>query len=136
MEIKNVCRTVMELYLMADSVKKIHYTTESNHTHELCDDVRDAINEFADEFAEQMFGYMGKPSFSDFPELKSLDVPENDDIGKVCVAVPERIEAVRSEVEGDPKLSGTVSLIDDFKGKMQKLSFLCTFDKMSSYRRK
>lgn len=135
MEIKTICKTVMELYQFADTVKKIHYSTDSNHAHELCDRVRDTINDFADELAEQMFGYIGKPNFTDFPALNDLSIPETEDLGKLCVGVPERLEALRTELEKDPKLSGTVSLIDDFKGNMQKLSFLCTFDKVSSYRR-
>lgn len=132
--IKEICRTVLEMYLFADSVKKIHYSTDSSHAHELCDEVRDTINNFADTLAEQMFGYIGKPSFSDFPKIGSLEIPENDDLCKVCSVVSDRVDALRSDIKGDAKLTGTVSLIDDFKGDMQKLSFLCTFDKVAGHR--
>ena len=54
MELKGICEIVQKLYIYADETKKIHYTTEKNHTHELCDEVRDVILDFVDEFAKAM----------------------------------------------------------------------------------
>ena len=63
---QEVCDIIMKLYMYADVTKMVHYSTDKNHAHELCDIIRDNILDFADELAEQFFGYSGKPSFSDF----------------------------------------------------------------------
>lgn len=134
MTIKEICDTVFRFYLYADAVKMIHYSTESNHAHELCDKVRDAIVNFADELAEQSFGFYGKPNYSDFSKLSELDINDTDDLGKICNTVKLMTDSIRSDYEKNGKLSGAVSLIDDFKGEMDKLMFLCTFDKVSNYK--
>jgi len=129
-----VCETIFKLYLYADMTKMIHYTSDTMHQHELCDQVRDTINDYADSLAEQFFGYYGKPSFSDF-SLKH-DVVSTDDLGKLCGHVITIAESVRKEADKNPKLSGIVSLTDDFKGELNKLVFLTKFDHISKYETK
>ncbi|MBP5724371.1 MAG: hypothetical protein J6X18_12470 [Bacteroidales bacterium] len=126
----DICDLVFKLYLYADMTKMIHYSTESNHCHELCDTVRDSINEFADSLAEQYFGYHGKPSFSDL--TVKHDVSEIDDLGMLCKTVAGMTDELRKQIESDSKLQNLVSLIDDFKGDMEKDMFLATFDKVSN----
>ena len=63
MSFQETCDFIFKLYLYADNAKMIHYTIDSMHGHELADDVRDTIIEFADDLAEQYFGYYGKPRF-------------------------------------------------------------------------
>ena len=104
----NISDIVFKLYLYADATKMIHYTTDSMHAHELCDTVRDTIIDFADELAEQSFGYYGKPDFSRMTKLNSLEIKETDDLGELCKNATD-------------------------KGKMSKNIFLCSFDKISNY---
>lgn len=132
--LNNICDLVFRLYLYADMTKMIHYSTNSNHCHELCDQVRDEIVEFADNLAEQYFGYQGKPSFTDM-SLKH-DVQMTEDIGELCKTVSNMLSDLRTTCDKNPKLSNIVSLIDDFKGELNKYAFLATFDKVSNYKMK
>lgn len=128
---KQICDSIFRLYLYADNTKKIHYTTDSNHMHELCDKLRDTIIDFTDEFAEQSFGYYGKPKYGDFQSLSKLSIEETDDLNEICDRVVGIVALFGTEFKNDDKLSGIVSLIDDFKGKINQIKFLCTFDKFS-----
>ena len=127
-----ICDTIFILYLYADMCKMIHYTCDTDHEHKLCDDVRDTIIDFADELAEQSFGYYGKPSFSDF----TLDhkVNTTNDIGKLCGYAVDVVEYIYKECKKDDKMSDLISLIDDYKGKMKKMAFLATFNKCSKFK--
>lgn len=136
MDLKQISDIIFKLYLYADNAKKIHYTTQSNHAHELCDQVRDSIVDFTDSFAEQLFGYYGKPSYSDFSKLNKLNINETQDIGQLCGYVSDMVEYVRSLFEKETKLSNIVSIIDDFKGDLSKYIFLASFDKVSNYKLK
>lgn len=129
---KMICGIIMQLYLYADLTKKIHYTTEKNHMHELCDDVRSEILDFVDDFAEQMFGFLGKPKFNDFQAFKATSIKETDKIDAICKYCIECLELFYKENKDNTKLSGIISLIDDFKGKMNKMIFLSTFDRISA----
>lgn len=126
---KNIYQTIFRLYLYADTCKIIHYTCEKNHIHELADQIRDDILEFVDQFAEQYFGYDGKPSKSEL-SIK-LDVKEENKLDAICDDVINIVEPIRKEFEKNSKLSDLVSLIDDFKGKMNQCKFLSTFDRLS-----
>lgn len=131
MDIKTIADIVFKLYLYADETKRIHYSTEKNHTHELCDQVRDTIVDFADTLAEQSFGYYGKPSFSQTPKLTGLDIRETESLAELIDNATELVDYLHEEFSKEKKMSGTVSAIDDYKGEMNKLKFLTTFDKVS-----
>lgn len=127
---EQVCKLIFQLYLYADNTKMIHYSTNGNHIHELCDTVRDDILSFVDDLAEQYFGIEGKPKYNDF-SLKQ-EITATDDIGMLCKNASGTVDWLRKKCEPDTKFSGIVSLIDDFKGKMAKDAFLSTFDKLSN----
>lgn len=126
---KNIYDTIFRLYLYADTCKIIHYTTDKNHGHELADEIRDEIIKFADAFAEQFFGFHGKPIKSEL--TIKLDVKEEDSLSAICQDVLDVVAPLYSEFKKNDKLSGLVSLIDDFKGTMNKRKFLATFDHLS-----
>lgn len=130
MSFQETCDIIFKLYLYADTAKMIHYTIDSMHGHELADDVRDCIIDFADELAEQYFGYYGRPRFTQLSIKHDIKIEE--DINKLCQNCVDLVEPVRSECEKNSKLSGIVSLVDGFKEKMSKLVFLGTFDKVSN----
>lgn len=127
-----ICDLIFRLYLYADMTKMIHYSTEKMHAHTLCDTIRDSILEFADSLAEQYFGYHGKPAFSDM--TLEHEIQYTDDLGKLCKTVADMTDSMRKKLENEPKLQNLVSLIDDFKGDMEKNMFLATFDKVSNYK--
>lgn len=126
---KNIYDAIFRLYLYADTCKIIHYTTDKNHGHELADEIRNSILDFVDDFAEQFFGYHGKPNKSEL--TVKLDVKEEDKLDSICQDVIDIVEPLRTEFNKNPKLSNLVSLIDDFKGSMHKCKFLSTFDHLS-----
>lgn len=130
MTYKQVCDTIFQLYLYSDSAKMVHYTTDSNHGHELADKIRDSIIDIADNVAEMYFGFYGKPKFSDLT-LKQ-EVYEENDLTKICQHAVDILEPIRTDCEENAKLSGIVSKIDDFKAQMSQYSFLGTFDKVSN----
>ena len=130
MSYQETCDMIFKLYLYADTAKMIHYSIDSMHGHELADDVRDTIIEFADELAEQYFGYYGKPRFGQLSIQRDIKIEE--DINKLCHNCLDMVEIVRTECNKNNKLSGIVSLVDSFKEKMSKLVFLGTFDKVSN----
>ena len=130
MSYQETCDMIFKLYLYADTAKMIHYSIDSMHGHELADDVRDTIIEFADELAEQYFGYCGKPRFGQLSIKHDIKIEE--DINKLCQNCLDMVEIVRTECNKNNKLSGIVSLVDSFKEKMSKLVFLGTFDKVSN----
>ena len=127
---KDISNTVMKLFLYGDLCKMIHYSTKKHHCHVLCDSVRDDITEFADELAEQAYGILGKPSYSDFSLRNSIK--KTNDIAQLCKNVVGVVEPLRKSIEGNAKFSGLVSLIDDFKSKMAKNAYLASFDGVSS----
>ncbi len=130
MSYQETCDIIFKLYLYADTAKMIHYSIDSMHGHELADEIRDAIIDFADDLAEQYFGYYGKPNFNQL-SIKH-DIKIDEDLGKLCQNCLDTVEIVRTECNKVPKLSGIVSLVDDFKEKMSKFVFLGTFDKVSN----
>lgn len=129
---EDVCKTIFDLYAYADAFKMIHYSCEKNHTHQLSDDIRNTILTFTDELAEQCFGdFVGKPTYS---EMKlSTDIQTSDEIDKLIDNTVKAVEDLYNAVQKDSKMSGTVSLIDDFKGAMAKYTFLDTFDRMGNH---
>ena len=127
---QTVCDTIFKLYLYSDTAKMIHYSIDSMHGHELADQVRDDIIDFADELAEQYFGYYGRPSFNQL-SIKH-DIQIDDDLNKLCQNAINTIDFLREEFNKNDKLSGLVSLIDSFKEKLSKNAFLGTFDKVSN----
>lgn len=130
MQVKEICDAVTRLYLYADNTKFIHYSTPKNHMHKLCDEVRDEILKFVDELAESCFGFLGKPSYGDF-SIKT-DITTSDDLRNLCDSCMGVVAPIRTECEKDEKLSGVVSIIDDFYQYLGKAKFLCTFDKLSN----
>ena len=134
MNFKTICDSIFKLYLYADNCKMIHYSTDSNHEHELADKVRDSIIDFTDNLAESTFGYYGKPKYNDLTVEQSISM--TNDLGKLCQNTVDIADAIRSDFNKNEKLSGIVSLIDDFKKEMSKNVFLATFDKVSNYQMK
>lgn len=132
MKIYEICDIIFKLYLYADNTKMIHYYTDRNHEHELADKVRDTILTFVDDLAEQTFGYYGKPSFNDM-SLKQ-DISIEKDLNKICQKCIDTVNPIRTSFMKNDKLSGIVSLIDDFKGELGQMAFLGTFDKVSNYK--
>lgn len=121
---EKICNFITSLYLYADMTKFIHYSTNSNHKHELADDLRDKILEFSDDFAEQMFGILHKPRFSEFTLDLSLKYSEK--IGGICKILLKLVGEVQEELKDDDKFTSILSLIDDFKGELNKIVFLDT----------
>lgn len=132
MNIKSFCDSIMRLYLYADMIKAIHLSTDIYWEHEFCDESQSKIRDYIDELAEQVFGYYGKPSFTDFK--LDLNVYYENDLAKLFGRVMDIIAPIRDDVEKIDKLSGTVSLLDDFKGSLTQMVYMCSFDKISNYK--
>lgn len=130
--IDKICDVIFKLFLYADNTKMIHYSTDSNHGHELADEVRDNIYDFVDNLAEQSFGYYGKPTFNDMSIKQNISVEQ--DLNKLCQHCIDTVLPLRNEFNKIERLAGLVSLIDDFTGLMGQMAFKGTFDKVSNYK--
>lgn len=132
MQIHDICDVIFKLYLYSDVTKMIHYSTDSNHEHELADRVRDTILIFVDDLAEQTFGFFGKPSFSDMSIKQDITIEK--DLNKLCQKCIDTVLPLRTVFKEMDRLSGIVSLIEDFTAKLGQMAFLGTFDKVSNYK--
>lgn len=132
MDIKKFNNSIMEMFLYADLLKAIHYSTEKHWGHELCDESQSKIREYIDELAEQVYGYYGKPKFSDFT-LKH-DIYYEDSLPKLYGRIMDILTTIKKEIKTIEKLSGSVSLIDDFMGYLNQAVYLASFDKFSTYK--
>lgn len=131
MDSRDLCGCILRFYSYADATKMIHYTTNSNHQHELCDELRSVILGFVDDFAEQMFGIVGKPSMQDFSE--DIPLERIDYIEDICERCGDLAEVIKSHIEDDRRFDCICSLIDDFVGKVRQKQFLATFDHNANY---
>lgn len=127
--------TIFKLYLYMVSTKKIHYTTQTGHMHELCDKLFDEIKEFADTFAEQLYGYYGKPKYTSYKNLDKIKIQEADNIPDTCKNIINLINFEKNKIKKDKKLDSIISLIDDFLGQLNQIIFLSTFDKVANYKK-
>lgn len=132
MNIKNFCDSIMRMYLYADMIKAIHLSTDIHWEHEFCDQAQDKIRDYIDQLCEQVFGYYGKPKFSDFK--LNIDIPSEDNLAKLFNRIMDIIAPLRTEFSKIDKLSGTISLIDDFKGTLTQFVYMCSFDKISNFK--
>lgn len=132
MDIKFFNASIMKMYLYADLFKAIHYSTEKHWGHELCDDSQDNIRKYIDELAEQVYGYYGKPKFSDF--TLSHDIYYDDSLSKIYNHIIDILTSIKKDIKDIDKLSGSISLIDDFIGYLNQANYLASFDKFSSYK--
>lgn len=129
---KLISIAVMKLYLYADICKMIHYSAKKWHEHEQADNIRDCIIKFADSLAEQSYGFLGRPNYSDF-SLR-VSVKKSNDLTTLCNNVMSVVEPIRIEANKNSKYSGIVSMIDDFKGELSNHSYLNMFDGVSNER--
>lgn len=97
MDIKNFCDSIMRMYLYADMIKAIHLSTEIYWEHSLCDDAQDKIRDKIDELAEQIYGYYGKPKFTDFK--LDLDIYYENDLAKLFGRIMGILAPIRTECD-------------------------------------
>ena len=131
MEIKTFCNYLVSMYLYTDMLKWIHLSTKKHWIHNYCDQFQDDIRKFLDELSEQFFGYYGRPNFSDFSFEQKVEMEE--DMAKIMVKLQDIVTVIQDDVKDNTHLSGIVSLIDDFKGKLGKMVYLSKFDDISSF---
>lgn len=126
MNTKKLCKAVFMLYKYAIMTKRVHYSTDSNHEHELADSIMDSIIDFADEIAESGFGHYGKPSIGDMSV--KIKVDERDSLEDICKDVTDIATQLRDAFEDDNDVSvqSLVSIVDDFLGDIKKDMFLNT----------
>lgn len=132
MNTKEFCDSIVRMHLYSNMVKYIHLTTDIARLHTICDEVEGEIRKFVDSLCEQYFGYYGKPKFSDFKYTSNIY--EEEDLVKLLNRVFDIVTYIKDELSSVDKLSGIISLIDDFTGTLNKYIYLCSFDKISSYK--
>lgn len=133
-KIKHFNNYIFELYLYCDIMKMKHYATDIHTEHIRIDEFQDKLRELTDEVAEQIYGYFGKPDFNDFT-LK-LNVKQEKDLGKLLGLMFTIVNNIKELFVDNDKLSGTISLLDDFKGQIQQFIYLTSFDKISTFKLK
>ena len=128
---KEFCESVVRLHLYSNVIKYIHLTTDIARLHTICDEIESKLRSFVDDLCEQYFGYFGKPKFKDFNYTSNIY--EEEDLVKLLNRVYDIVSYIKDELSSIDKLSGIISLIDDFIGDINKYIYLCSFDKISNY---
>lgn len=126
---RQISEAVTRLYLYALNTKFVHYSTKRSHIHKLCDEAYWEIQSFADNFAEAAYGIIGKPPYNIFSVKTSIS--QSDDLRNICTNVKGVLAPIRTKIAKEEEKSGIISMIDDIYGKLDRIMFLCTFDKIA-----
>lgn len=120
---------ILKFGLYIVSLKKIHYVTPSMEVHKKCDELSEDLNGFLDEMAEMLYGYAGKPSYSEFKPLHNIQIKEYETLGKTIESLSELVKEFKAELEKTAKVKQMADKCDDFIHALAKEKFLLTFMK-------
>lgn len=126
---RQISEAVTRVYLYALNTKFIHYSTKRSHMHQLTDEAYWALQHFADNFAEAAYGIIGKPPYNIF-SVKT-EISQSNDLRNICTNVKGVLTPIRTKIAKEEEKSGIVSMIDDVFAKLDRITFLCTFDKIA-----
>lgn len=103
-------------------VKEIHWNTDSNHEHMLCDEIEESIHDCEDRLAECMMGTTGK-KFK-VGDLKPM-LPNNTDLKKMLREFQvETIDFKKSLDEYND--AGLINVCDDILECISKFKYRAT----------
>ncbi len=103
-------------------VKEIHWNTDSNATHLLCDEIEDAIHDCEDRFAECAMGMEGVH----FQVGKLLPMlPNATDLSAMLKELENDVLDMKKRIDG-PKNGGLFNILDDIQECCNKYKYRAT----------
>lgn len=87
------------------------------------------LRHFIDEFAESMYGYVGKQDYSKFKKLNAIPIQENENLNNMIDSIISVVNYFKYEsIEDNDQLNGTKTSINKLvKGLRKQKKFLLTF---------
>ena len=102
--------------------KELHWNTESNAIHKLCDELHSDLEELEDEFAEWCMGYDGKKfRIGDLLPL----LPNATELLPMLKEFEDDIKKIREKADGW-KEHGVVNILDDMATMVNKYKYRST----------
>ena len=131
-EFFNKC--IFQMFFYSDMMKMIHYSTDGETEHLICDEMMYSVIERTDKIAEVYYGIVGKPKHSDF-KFNLDGVEMLSDLGKIAGKIHDILVTMFGMVdkEGD-EYEGFKSALADYMATMSQFIYKCTFDKISTYK--
>lgn len=103
-------------------IKEIHWNTESNALHLLCDDIEDELYELEDRFAECAMGIEGKKV--KIGQLMPM-LPNAENIMPMLRELEEETISMKKKLD-DNKEGGLINIMDDLLEMTNKYKYRCT----------
>ena len=121
---KEILEFICSLHGYLIRLKEIHWSTNSNSEHLLCDSIMDTIGGLEDELAETAMGLYGKKI--QVGELKPY-LPNAEDLKPMLRELQSETLAVKKKLTSE-KESGLVNILDDIIAAAQKYQYRATQD--------
>ena len=102
--------------------KEIHWNTENNATHLLCDEIMDSIDDCEDRFTECLMGETGK-KFK-VGDLKPL-LPNSETLMPMLRELEKEVIDMKKSLD-DYKDGGLINVCDDLLETCNKYKYRCT----------
>jgi hypothetical protein len=102
--------------------KEIHWNTENNTTHLLCDEIMDSIDECEDRFTECLMGETGK-KFK-VGDLKPL-LPNSETLMPMLRELEKEVIEMKKSLD-EYKDGGLINVCDDLLETCNKYKYRCT----------
>jgi DNA-binding ferritin-like protein len=102
--------------------KEIHWSTENNSTHLLCDEIMESIDECEDRFAECLMGETGK-KFK-VGDLKPL-LPNSETLMPMLRELEKEVIDMKKSLD-EYKDGGLINVCDDLLEICNKYKYRCT----------
>ena len=103
-------------------VKEMHWNTENNAQHLLCDDLENDIHDLEDRFAECAMGIEGKKV--KIGQLMPM-LPNAENIMPMLRELEEETIAVKKKMD-EYKEGGLINILDDILEMCNKYKYRCT----------
>ena len=119
---KEFVNFICELHGYLIRAKEIHWHTDSNSEHTLCDDFHDDLFKLEDEFAEVCMGLEGQKF--EIGKLLPL-VPNSKDFKQILVEFEQDVIKMKKSVS-DAKYGGLNTVLDDMLKLANKYKYRST----------
>lgn len=121
MEKKNI-DFICSLHGYMIRVKEIHWNTESNATHLLCDEIEDTIHDCEDRFAEIIMGLSGeKFKIGDLIPM----VPDTEELIPMLKEMNDEVKDFKKELSEDED-GPVTNILDDLLEAINKYRYRAT----------
>jgi len=120
---KNYIDFVCVLHGYLIRVKEIHWSTDSNAIHKLCDEIEDDIHDTEDRFAECVMGMEGK-KFKVGNLMPML--PNAEELGGVLKEFEKDVIDFKKSIQDVPQNGGIFNILDEMIELANKYKYRAT----------